>query len=534
MSRPVTESSMAVQVTSSPSASQDAFLQARVRLLLDLLLAFGVVFFGFMVAEAAVTGIAEMGVPGFWLLGANTLVVAVGRALVGRTPRTVRFVRAVETGVLVVFCAIVALLMRTAPLGYRPELLLLLVYAVVVFGRAALVPSTTRQTIILCACFSVGVALVSWGTYVGFESPGPAYPKQTSQRVTVFTELWWLVISSVAVAVSRVIYGLRNEVSEARQLGQYTLERKLGEGGMGEVYRARHAMLRRPTAVKLISPEHTSEQALARFEREVQLTAELTHPNTITVFDYGRTEDGVFYYAMELLDGATLSEVVAVDGAQSAGRVTRVLSQVADALGEAHEVGLIHRDIKPANIMLTHQGSDRDAAKVLDFGLVRELRADGDAVLTQEDAIQGTPLYMAPETISKADGAGPRSDIYALGAVGYFLLTGEHVFTGETIVEVCAHHLHTDPVPPSERLGRPVPAHLERIILDCLSKDPDARPGQTKELLARLATCDDTRDWTSDHATQWWKIHGPAIQALREGKEQPGSRTLLAADALER
>jgi len=525
---------MAVPSTPSSNAGHDAVLQARVRLLLDLLLAVSVVFFVFMVAEAAVRGIAEMGVPGFWLLGANIVAVTAGRVLVGKTPRTVSFVRGVETGVLVASGAIVALLMQTAPVGYRPELLLLLVYALVIFGRAALVPSTTRQTIVLCACYSVGVALVSWRTYVGFESPGPAYPEQSSLSVTVFTELWWLVISSVAVAISRVIYGLRKEVSEARQLGQYTLERKLGEGGMGEVYRARHAMLRRPTAVKLVSPERASEQALARFEREVQLTAGLTHPNTVTVFDYGRTDDGTFYYAMELLDGATLGEVVAVDGAQSAGRVLRVLSQVADALGEAHEVGLIHRDIKPENIMLTRQGGDCDAAKVLDFGLVREMGADGDTILTHDNTIQGTPLYMAPETISKAGGAEPRSDIYALGAVGYFLLTGEHVFTGKTIVEVCAHHLHSDPVPPSERLGRPVPADLERLILDCLSKDPDSRPGRTKELLARLATCGDIHDWTAEHAAQWWKVHRPAVRALHQSKEQPGGRTLWAADLLER
>ena len=193
--------------------------------------------------------------------------------------------------------------------------------------------------------------------------------------------MWGFAIITCTV-ISWVIYGLRAEVREARRLGQYVLERKIGEGGMGEVYRARHGMMRRPSAIKLLRPDRAGEVDLRRFEREVQLTARLTHPNTITIFDYGRTHDGVFYYAMELLDGATLQRIVAVDGAQPAGRVVRILAMVCGALTEAHAIGLIHRDIKPANIMLCTQGGERDVVKLLDFGLVKEFEVDRDVTLT--------------------------------------------------------------------------------------------------------------------------------------------------------
>ncbi|MEM7434007.1 MAG: serine/threonine-protein kinase [Myxococcota bacterium] len=518
--------------TSRSLATHDEFLQGRVRLLLTAFLWVTVVLLLFMVAEVVVTGRSEIGKAGFYLLLGTVAWIALGRSVIGETPRSALFVHAVEDFVAIGMAVAVALVVEQTPIGYRPELSLLLVYAVMLFGRAALVPSTATQTALLCAAYSIPLAIVSWRTYVGFESPGPGYPHQTSLGVTLFIEVWWFVISAVAVGVSRVIYGLRREVTEAQQLGQYMLERKIGEGGMGAVYQARHAMLRRPTAVKLINPEQTTEQAVARFEREVQLTAQLTHPHTITVFDYGRTETGIFYYAMELLDGATLAEIVAIDGPQPAGRVARVLTQVADALSEAHEIGLIHRDIKPANVMLTRQGSDLDAAKVLDFGLVRDLHAEGDAELTQENAIQGTPLYMAPETIAASGEAGAKSDLYGLGAVGYFLLTGEHVFSGATIVEVCSHHLHSTPVPPSERLGGAVPADLEQLVLSCLAKDPAERPATARELARRLSQCEG-EPWTQEMAAAWWQETRGALQASRVRPDEVSetvSRTIRAAD----
>jgi serine/threonine-protein kinase len=263
-------------------------------------------------------------------------------------------------------------------------------------------------------------------------------------------------------------------------------------------------MMRRPTAVKLLKTDQASETSLRRFEREVQLTARLTHPHTITIFDYGRTPEGLFYYAMELLDGAPLERVVAVAGALPASRVVHVLYHVAGALTEAHDVGLIHRDIKPANIILCRQGGMDDFPKVVDFGLVKDLEQGGDAGLTRADTLAGTPLYLSPEAVTAPESVGPRSDIYSLGAVGYFALTGTNVFSGKTLVEVCSHHLHTPPQPPSERLGRTLPEDLETLILQCLEKDPDRRPQGAHELCRRLEACADFGLWTTEDARAWW------------------------------
>ena len=342
-------------------------------------------------------------------------------------------------------------------------------------------------------------------------------------RLSVWKVMWLLAAITVATAGSAVIYGLRREVRHARQLGQYTLEEKLGEGGMGVVYRARHAMLRRPTAVKLLRPERMGEAALRRFEREVQLTAGLSHPNTVTVFDYGRTPDGVFYYAMEYLEGFGLDQLVAADGPQPPGRVVHILRQVLDALAEAHGVGLVHRDVKPANVILCERGGLSDVAKVVDFGLVKDL--EGVGALTHDSALVGTPLYLAPEAI-RSPVADARSDLYSVGAVAYFLLTGRHVFEGGTILEICGHHLHTPPTPPSERLGRPLPSALETWVLACLEKDPARRPPTAAEASARLERGDLAAEWTPAEARAWWVAKGRALAALRGTQEMPSAATL--------
>jgi len=316
--------------------------------------------------------------------------------------------------------------------------------------------------------------------------------------------LWGYVIATCTV-ISWVIYGLRVEVREARRLGQYVLEKKIGEGGMGEVYRARHGMMRRPSALKLMREDKAAPATLLRFEREVQLTSRLTHPNTITIFDYGRTHDGVFYYAMELLNGATLQRIVEVDGAQAPGRVVRILTMACGALAEAHGIGLIHRDIKPANIMLCKQGGERDVVKLLDFGLVKELAVDGDAKLTGASTLTGTPQYMAPESILAPDSADARTDIYALGAVAYYLLAGGVVFNGMSIVEVCSQHIHQKPEPLSAR-GVVISAELEAVVLACLEKDPDHRPQSAGELRRQLEACV-VEPWDSAGAGAWWREH---------------------------
>jgi serine/threonine-protein kinase len=252
------------------------------------------------------------------------------------------------------------------------------------------------------------------------------------------------LLAAISIATAGSAVYLRREVSHARQLGQYTLEEKLGEGGMGVVYRARHAMLRRPTAIKLLKPGQIGEAGLRRFEREVQLTAGLSHPNTVTIFDYGRTPDGVFYYAMELLEGLGLDQLVAIDGPQPPGRAAHVLRQVLSP-AEAHGVGPVHRR-EAGNVILCERGGVSDVAKVVDFGLVKDL--EGDTGVTHDGAIVGTPLYLAPEAIRSAT-IDHRADLYCVGAVAYYLLTARPVFDGRTAIEVCSHHLHTPPVPPS-------------------------------------------------------------------------------------
>src|SRR5262249_2971319 len=210
--------------------------------------------------------------------------------------------------------------------------------------------------------------------------------------------------------------------------------------------------------------------------KEVQLTAELTHPNTISIYDYGRTSDGTFYYAMELLDGLSLQQLVEEHGAQPPARVIHVLLQACAALREAHESGLIHRDIKPENTFLRRRGGLPDVGKVLHFGLVKQTATDVSTSHSTANTIVGTPLYMSPEGIATPDKVNAHSDLYALGAVAYFLLTGAPVFSGQSIVEICSHHLHTPPTPPSQRTDRPIPADLESIVMDCLAKDPRMRP----------------------------------------------------------
>jgi serine/threonine-protein kinase len=384
--------------------------------------------------------------------------------------------------------------------------------------RAVFVPSAPLHTLalgLLSQAPAMAVAHVVYGSL-------PAI------WVTVFC----LGAVAVATLTSQVIYGLRQEVRRARllgrHLGQYTLEECLGEGGMGVVYRASHAMLRRPTAVKLLHPAKAGEGSLRRFEREVQLTASLSHPNTVAVFDYGRTPDGILYYAMEYLEGFNLEVLVREDGPQLPGRVVHVLRQICGSLSEAHGIGLIHRDVKPANIILCERGAIPDVAKVVDFGLVKDLeRGDGPSRI---DIIAGTPLYLAPEAITSGV-VDARSDLYALGAVGYFLLTGQTVFAGRNVVEVCSHHLHTAPQPPSERVGRRLPEPLERQILRCLEKAPEARPRSARELAAALAGCPGVDEWSEEDAALWWRRHGARLRRVERGEaaaERLPSSTLTA------
>ena len=294
-----------------------------------------------------------------------------------------------------------------------------------------------------------------------------------------------------------------------KQLGQYTLEEKIGEGGMGVVYRARHALLRRDTAVKLLLPDRADPAAIARFEWEVCLTCQLTHPNTIQVYDYGHTPDGIFYYAMEFLRGLNLHDLVAHYGPQPEGRVVHIMAQICDSLAEAHALGLIHRDIKPGNIFLCQRGGIPDCVKVLDFGLVRDYRVEEipPAEVEPGAVVEGTPWFTPPEAIQNPSQADPRSDLYAVGVLGYYLLTGQYIFDAETVAEIHEKQLLAVPVPPSQRTPNPISAEMEQIILRCLEKEVTRRPQSAAELRALLQACPTAAEWTADARMIWWEAY---------------------------
>jgi predicted Ser/Thr protein kinase len=378
------------------------------------------------------------------------------------------------------------------PGGYHLEFagLLLLVLALVL--RAAIVPSTPRRTAVVG--FLCGPAVLVGG-YQAIMADGAGFGVATPPVVVTILGVWCVAATAVSTVVSRVVYGLSIQVKEAMRLGQYTLREKLGEGGMGAVYRAEHGMLRRATAVKLLLPERVGADNLVRFEREVQTTSQLTHPNTVAIYDYGRTPEGVFYYAMEYIEGRTLEQLVDGEGPQPPARVIRILRQIAGSLREAHEAGLVHRDVKPGNVLFCVRGGIPEFVKVIDFGLAKRIDG-GDASVTQVNSIAGTPLFMAPECVARPDSVGPHSDVYALGGVAYYLVTGVPPFEGNTVVEVCSHHLHTEPTLPSVRLGAPVPADLESSILRCLAKDAHVRPSDA-ELERLLRDCARRTPWST-------------------------------------
>jgi eukaryotic-like serine/threonine-protein kinase len=319
-----------------------------------------------------------------------------------------------------------------------------------------------------------------------------------------------LGLSSAAIFVFTVVVArLQREAQkaaiEARHLGQYRLEEKLGAGAMGVVYKGHHAMLRRPTAIKMLNVDKVNDASIQRFEREVQMTCKLNHPNTVAIYDYGRTPEGVFYYAMEYLDGIDLQELVDRYGAQPEGRVIQILKQICGSLYEAHSLGLVHRDIKPANVMLNWRGSEPDVVKVLDFGLVKAL--DEAKQSKQSGGMAGTPLYMSPESIQSPDLVDARSDLYAVGAIGYFLLTGQPPFNAATLIELCQQHIGAVPVAPSQRLRKPVSLELEAAILACLEKSRAKRPQTARDLWALLNRAPTAENWTKDDADAWWGRH---------------------------
>jgi eukaryotic-like serine/threonine-protein kinase len=378
-----------------------------------------------------------------------------------------------------------------------PWMLLILVYSL-------FIPNNWKRAAVILAMFAIAPVVIL--------ALARIYLPNVGERVTIGNVISLSMTMSLALLIGAygvfTINRLRHEAFEARQLGQYRLKRLLGAGGMGEVHLAEHQLMKRPVAIKLIKPSKAADpQALARFEREVRATAKLTHWNSIEIFDYGRTDDGTFYYVMEYLPGKSLADLVAEHGSLAPSRVVWLLEQICQALGEAHSLGLIHRDIKPGNIFAAERGGVYDVAKLLDFGLAKPIMSAGDVSLTQEGSITGSPLFMAPEQATGDSEPDARSDIYALGAVAYYLLTGHPPFEGDNPVKIMLAHARTPVVPPSQ-LESGIPADLERIVLKCLQKNPADRYASTEELAQALFECELHNRWTRADAQRWWKTNG--------------------------
>ena len=321
------------------------------------------------------------------------------------------------------------------------------------------------------------------------------------------------VLAGVSVLVTRTLYTMRRQLHAASRIGNYVIEGEIGKGGMGKVYRAQHSMIRRPTALKVMeSQADRTLEALTRFEREVQLSATLSHPNTITIYDFGRSEDATFYYVMEYLEGMDLQRLVEKFGPLPPERTAFILRQVCGSLAEAHSRGIIHRDLKPSNIFLTELGGLYDFVKVLDFGLAKQMHPTPDDVLvTQVGQVFGTPLFMAPETAAE-DHVDHRSDQYSIGCVAYWMLTGRPPFTGATPYDVIAKHLRTDPLPPSEVSEMTIDKSLDNIVLKCLAKSAGDRFQGMDELMRALDSLEFERPWNGERAQEWWGLHMPETQ----------------------
>jgi serine/threonine-protein kinase len=326
-----------------------------------------------------------------------------------------------------------------------------------------------------------------------------------------------LLAAAWSLLLSRYIYGMGRALSKARRMGYYELTERLGRGGMGEVWRAKHRMLARPAAIKLISPEalgaggELSTTLIRRFEREAQMTATLQSQHTVQVYDFGVTDEGALYYVMEYLQGLDLQTLIEKYGPIPPERTVHFLLQVLESLDEAHQAGLVHRDIKPANIIASKYGVHYDFIKVLDFGLARCIETPGNTG-TLLPMVAGTPAFMAPESALNANDADVRADLYAVGAVAYWLLTGRLVFEGLSGYETLLEQVNTRPVPPSQRTETAIPSDLERIIMACLEKDPHKRPQSAAELMSMLKAVSNASPWTTNRAEHWWQTHRPIVQ----------------------
>jgi len=388
------------------------------------------------------------------------------------------------------------------------------------------IPTTLRKTLLAT---SATVLMGPVGLLVGIQYYGRPMSSPAEWVLQFFPSI---LVAVFAIVLSRFIYSMGLEMSKAREMGSYKLVEKIGEGGMGEVWRAEHRMLARPSAIKLIRSEicRASDAQTGtlhrRFEREVQATAALRSPHTVSVYDFGSADDGCFYYVMELLNGFDFETLVRRFGPQPAERVVHLLVQACDSLAEAHLSGLTHRDVKPKNLFACRLGLQYDFVKVLDFGLVKSaaLPEMSEDQLTMDGTTTGTPAYMAPEMALGKHGVDGRADIYSLGCVAYWLLTGHLVFEGSGALPVLLSHIQETPVPPSQRSELEIPRELERIVLACLEKDPERRPQSATELAGILSACPLPNQWNPDRAENWWRTHAPSLALLSPATLQPAGK----------
>jgi tRNA A-37 threonylcarbamoyl transferase component Bud32 len=381
-------------------------------------------------------------------------------------------------------------------------------WLLLIFTYAMFIPNTWQRA---AAVLGV-ICLLPIGIFAYLYTQ-PAFNQLVSQLAySGFVSAQVLVLAIVlltGIVGVHTIGALRREAFAAKQLGQYRLKQKLGSGGMGEVYLAEHQMMKRPCAVKLIRPEKAGDpRMLARFEREVRATAKLSHWNSIDIYDYGRTADGTFYYVMEYLPGHNIGEIVQQYGPIPPARAVYLLDQVCGALAEAHSIGLVHRDIKPANIFCAYRGGVFDVIKLLDFGLAKPtMEKNADVQLTMAGQVTGSPMFMSPEQASGEEGVDARSDIYSLGAVIYYILTGQPPFNSDNPLKMMIAHASQEVVPPS-RLNPDIPRELEEIVLRCLEKDPEHRYQDVASLRAALRELVFDENWSPELAAQWWTCHG--------------------------
>jgi serine/threonine-protein kinase len=385
--------------------------------------------------------------------------------------------------------------------------------------RTIMVPSKAARTLRLTSLAIVPLIAVMWLSLDAFRSPGVSMPGPSAATMTaVFQTLFLIAVVWMATSTSHTLYDLRRSAREAKELGPYALEEKLGAGGMCEVWRARHRLLVRPAAIKLIRPEllsHAdSDLVLHRFEREARATAALRSPHTVQLYDFGVAEDGTLYFVMELLLGIDLETLVSRFGAVPAERAIHILKQVCHSLDEAHQNGLTHRDIKPSNIVVSGIGTELDFVKVLDFGLVRlrAVKVDGGGTQTAEATVACTPAYAAPEIARGESSYDHLVDIYAVGCVAYWLVTGNLVFDADTPMQMLIDHASLPPPRPQTRTELPIPPDLEQLIMDCLEKDPARRPAGADRVAERLSACRVREPWTRERAARWWQTHAPTSQ----------------------